>query len=160
MFLYGSSPLIYIDWNRQQKNAILKTMSNQYKPIGYNSLSPYIIINNAQRLINLLKELFDAEEMRHYDMPDGTIMHAEIQIDDSILMIADASEQFPANENLIHIYVPDVDEIFDKAVSIGFEAVESPKEREGDPDRRGSFKDFSGNTWSVATQLEMEGNHE
>ncbi len=129
-------------------------MNDHYKPEGYNSLSPYIIVNGAQKLIDLLKKLFDATEMRHYDTPDGAIMHAELKIDDSILMIADATDQYPPNQSLIHIYVPDVDKVFNKAVDLGFESVDPPKQKEGDPDRRGSFKNLSGNIWSVATQLD------
>lgn len=129
-------------------------MNDHYKPTGYNSLSPYIIINGAQKQIELLKELFDAKEMRCYDTPDGTVLHAELKIDDTILMIADATDKYPPNQSLIHIYVPDVDEVFNKAIDLGFESVDSPKQKEGDPDRRGSFKDLAGNIWSVATQLE------
>lgn len=82
-------------------------MSKEFKPIGYNSVSPYFVVNGTQNLIDLLKELFHAKEKRRYDMPDRTIMHVEVQIDDSIIMIGDASEQFPSNTHLMHVYVPD-----------------------------------------------------
>ncbi|WP_252313228.1 hypothetical protein [Sinobaca sp. H24] len=78
-------------------------------------------------------------------------MHAEIQIDDSVMMIADASEQYPAVSHLLHVYVPDVDEVFDRAVQSGCTSMEKPAQR-GDLDKRGTFKDFGGNIWSVATQ--------
>ena len=128
----------------------------KYKPNGYNSVSPYIVVDGAQKLIALLVEIFDAEELRKYDMPDGTIMHAEIKIDDSVLMFGDSSEKFPPNTLLTHIYVPDVDIVFQKAIDLGCKPLEQPKEREGDPDRRGSFKDFAGNIWSVGTQMDPE----
>ena len=128
-------------------------MKKQYKPTGYNSVSPYLVVNGAQKMIDILKAIFNANELRRYDMPDGTIMHAEVQIDDSVIMIADSSDKYPPNQHLIHIYVLNVDEIFNKALSIGCEAEEHPKEREGDPDRRGSFKDFAGNSWAIGTQL-------
>ena len=127
-------------------------MDKQFKPTGYNSVSPYFIVNGGQKFINLIKEIFDAEELRRYDMPDGSIMHAEIQIDDSVIMIGDSSEKFPPVQIVIHVYVPNVDETFKKAVDAGCEIVEQPKEREGDPDRRATFKDFAGNIWSVGTQ--------
>lgn len=128
-------------------------MKNNFKPSGYNSLSPYFVVNGAQKMINLLTELFNAKELRRYDEPDGTIMHVEVQIDDSVVMIGDSSEQFPPNNLLIHVYVSDVDEIFEKAMGLGCISMEAPNERHGDPDRRGTFKDFSGNIWSIATQL-------
>jgi uncharacterized glyoxalase superfamily protein PhnB len=127
-----------------------------FKPANYNSVSPYFIVKGAQKFINLMKEIFDAKELRRYDMPDGTIMHAEIQIDDSVIMLGDSSEKFPPIQLVMHVYVPDVDETFDKAINAGCELVERPKEREGDPDRRATFKDFAGNIWSIGTQLENQ----
>ncbi|GJM27954.1 MAG: glyoxalase [Cyclobacteriaceae bacterium] len=128
-------------------------MKQTFKPIGYNSVSPYFVVDGAKKLIDLLVKIFDAEELRKYDMPDGTIMHAEIKIDDSVLMFGDSSDKFPPNQLLTHIYVPDVDNVFQKAIEAGCEPLEKPKEREGDPDRRGSFRDFAGNVWSIGTQI-------
>ena len=127
-------------------------MEKQFKPIGYNSVSPYFIVSGGQKFIDLMKEIFNAKELRRYDMPDGSIMHAEIQIDDSVIMIGDSSEKFPPVQIVMHVYVPNVDETFQKAVDAGCEIVEQPTEREGDPDKRGTFKDFAGNMWSVGTQ--------
>ncbi|HZF65818.1 MAG TPA: VOC family protein [Chitinophagaceae bacterium] len=128
-------------------------MNKTFKPTGYNSVSPYFIVNGAQRLIDLLKNVFDATELRRYDMPDGTIMHAEIQIDDSVIMVGDSSEKYLPVPAVIHVYVPDVDKTFEKAIEAGCEIVEKPKQQENDPDRRGTFKDFAGNMWSIGTQL-------
>jgi uncharacterized glyoxalase superfamily protein PhnB len=128
-------------------------MLKQYKPTGYNSVSPYFVINGAQTMVDLLKDLFDATVKRRYNMPDGTIMHIEIQLDDSIIMMGDASEEFPANNHLLHVYVEDVDEIYNKAIELGCEPLEPPRQKEGDPDRRGTFKDFAGNIWSIGTQV-------
>jgi PhnB protein len=130
-------------------------MNRTFKPAGYNSVSPYFIVRGAQRLIDLLKKIFDAKELRRYDMPDGTIMHAEVQLDDSVIMLGDASDKFPPVPVVIHVYVANVDEIFKKAIDAGCEVVEKPKEQEGDPDRRGTFKDFAGNMWSIGTQKSL-----
>ena len=128
-------------------------MHREFKPAGYNSVSPYFIVNGAQKLIALLKEVFDAKELRRFDRPDGTIMHAELQIDDSVIMLGDSSDRFPPVPIVMHVYVPNVDEVFNKAIHAGCEVVEQPTEREGDPDRRATFKDFAGNMWSVGTQV-------
>ena len=127
-------------------------MSDNYKPEGYNSVSPYFIVDGAQKMVDFLKELFDAQEKRRYDMPDGTIMHVELQIDDSIIMLGDSSKQFPAVTHVMHVYVEDVDKTFDRALRLGCISIEEPREREGDPDRRGTFQDFAGNIWSIGTQ--------
>src|SRR6478736_8702736 len=128
-------------------------MNIQFEPTGYNSVSPYFIIQGAQKFIDLLKFIFDAKELRRYERPDGTIMHAELQIDDSVIMLGDSSHEFPPISLVMHVYVSNVDETFKRAIDGGCEIVEQPKQREGDPDRRGTFKDFAGNMWSVGTQL-------
>jgi len=128
-------------------------MNKTFKPTGYNSVSPYFIVNGAQRLIDLLKKIFNATELRRYDMPDGTIMHAEIQIDDSVIMLGDSSDKYPPVPIVMHVYVPHVDKTFEKAIEAGCEIVETPKQKDNDPDRRATFKDFAGNMWSVGTQL-------
>jgi uncharacterized glyoxalase superfamily protein PhnB len=128
-------------------------MNKRFKPTGYNSVSPYFIVNGAQRLIDLLKNIFDATELRRYGMPDGTIMHAEIQIDDSVIMLGDSSDKSPPVPVVIHVYVPDVDKTFERAIAAGCEIIEKPKQRANDPDRRAPFKDFAGNMWSIGTQF-------
>jgi uncharacterized glyoxalase superfamily protein PhnB len=105
-------------------------------------------------MVDLLKQVFEAKELRKYERPDGSIMHVEVQIDDSVIMMGDSSNEFPATKQLLHVYIDNVDEIFQTAISAGCKPIEAPKEREGDPDRRGSFEDFAGNIWSVATQKE------
>lgn len=127
-------------------------MNNDFKPTGYNSVSPYFIVNGAQKLSDLLKEIFDAKELRRYDMPDGKIMHTEIQIDDSVIMLSDSSDKYPPVPIVMHVYVPNVDEVFKKAINAGCEIIAQPKEQDGDPDRRATFKDFAGNMWSIGTQ--------
>lgn len=124
-----------------------------YKPEGYSSVSPYFIVDDAQKLIDMIKYIFNGTEKRRYEMPDGSIMHAEVQLDDSIIMLGSSSEKYPANSVLLHVYVSNVDAIFEKAIQYGCTPVEKPKEQEGDPDRRGTFQDFAGNTWSIGTQL-------
>jgi PhnB protein len=69
-------------------------------------------------------------------------------------MLGDSSEKFPPVPSVMHVYVPNVDAVFHRAIDAGCEIIEKPKEREGDPDRRATFKDFAGNVWSVGTQLD------
>lgn len=126
-------------------------MGSNFKPSGYNSLSPYFIVNGAQKFIDLMKTIFEAKILRVYDGPNGTIMHAELQIDDSVIMLGDSSDKHPPISLVLHVYVPNVDETFKKAINAGCEIIEPPKERVEDPDRRATFKDFAGNMWSVGT---------
>jgi len=66
------------------------------KPEGYSSVSVYLVVDGAQRVIDFLKKTFDATELRRYDMPNGSIMHAEVRIDDTVVMIADGGGAWPA----------------------------------------------------------------
>lgn len=127
-------------------------MKTQFKPTGYNSVSPYFMVDNAQKMIDMLIHVFDGTEKRKYLKPDGKIMHAEVQIDDSIIMVSDATEQYPPYSFWMHVYVSNVNDIFNKAVAYGCEPVEQPINKDGDEDRRGTFKDSHGNHWSVASQ--------
>jgi PhnB protein len=130
----------------------MDNIMNTFKPDGYNSVSPYFIVDGAQRFIDLLKQIFGAEELRRYDLPDGSIMHAEVKIDDSVIMLGDSSEKYPPVPIVIHVYVPDVNATFDLAIEAGCEVVQTPKANDGDPDTRGTFMDFGGNMWSIGTQ--------
>ena len=71
-------------------------MSAEYKPEGYPAVSPYLVINGAQRAIDFLKQAFDATELRRYDNADGTVMHVELRIGESVIMMGDSGGQWPA----------------------------------------------------------------
>jgi PhnB protein len=79
-----------------------------WKPHGYTSLSPYLIVAGAADFIEFARAAFDATPLRRYDLPDGSIMHAEVKLDDSVLMVGDASDKYPAVPTVLHLYVPDV----------------------------------------------------
>ena len=127
-------------------------LNKKYKPDGYNSVSPYFVVDGAQMLIDKIKQVFDIKELRRYDLPNGKIMHAELKIDDSVIMLGDSAEGHPPNKLTLHIYVPDVHATFKKAVNAGFHPVESPVQKPGDTDIRCLLKDFQGNFWALATQ--------
>jgi uncharacterized glyoxalase superfamily protein PhnB len=129
-------------------------MNQSYKPQGYASVSVYIMAKEAQRVIDFLTQTFDARQTRRADLPDGSIMHAEVQIDDTVVMLADAGGEFPAFPAWLHVYVPDVDATYQRALEAGGISVQEPVQKEGDTDRRGGVKDPAGNTWWIATQVE------
>ena len=123
-----------------------------YKPNSYNAVSPYFVVDDAGKMIEFLQTVFDAKELRRYDQPDGRLIHGEFQVDDSVIMMGSSSDDYPPNQLLVHVYVADADGTFNKAVDAGCKPIEQPKENEGDPDRRGMFMDYFGNTWAVSTQ--------
>lgn len=123
-----------------------------YKPDNYNSLAPYLIVDDAHSLVELLKKVFDATEMRRFEDETGKISHIELKIDDSIIMMANSTVIYPAHRTMLHVYVPDVFKTFDKAVENGCEVIEQPENKPDDPDIRGSFYDSAGNYWAISTQ--------
>ena len=126
-----------------------------FKPKGYNSLSPYLISNDGQKLIDFATAAFGGVETRRFNLKNGKIMHAEVKIDDTIIMLADEGDGFPAYPISLHLYVPDVDATYAKALAAGGTAVQEPINKD-DPDKRGGVKDPTGNIWWVSTQIDQE----
>jgi uncharacterized glyoxalase superfamily protein PhnB len=112
-----------------------------------------MLVHDARSVIGFLEAVFGAEAGRQFEGPDGSIMHAEVHIDDSIVMLADATAEWKPLPSMIHVYVKDVDAIYQRALDQGAIAEQEPASREGDPDRRGGFRDPAGNTWWVSTQM-------
>ena len=128
-------------------------MPTTWKPEAYNSASVYIVADNAQRVIDFLKKTFEATDLRRFDAPDGKIMHAEVRIDDTVIMIADAGGAYPSFPVWLHVYVPDAQATYKKGLAAGGVAVQEPVHKPGDSDLRGGVKDPCGNTWWIATQI-------
>lgn len=126
-------------------------MMTPYKPESYNSISPYLIVDGANATIAFLVRTFDAVELRRHDGEDGSIMHAEVRIDDSVVMLSDGSPNFPAVASHVHLYVPDVDATYRRALAAGGESIQEPMQG-GDADKRGGVRDAGGTTWWIATQ--------
>ena len=127
-------------------------MQSSHKPEGYTTASPYLIVNGAGDTIEFLKQVFGAEELRRFATEDGRIMHAEVRIDDTVVMVADAAEGWPAIPSHVHVYVPDVDDTWRRALQAGAESVQEPVKKD-DEDRRGGVKDAGGTTWWIATRV-------
>ncbi len=127
-------------------------MTASWKPADYPSVSVYLMTDNAARVVAFLKATFGATEHRRMDTPDGRIAHLELRIDDSIVMLSEATETYPAIITWLHVYVPDVDAAYARALAAGGTSVQEPVQK-GDPDRRGGVMDPGGNTWWISTQV-------
>lgn len=122
-------------------------------PDGYHTVTPYITVDGANRLIDFAVRAFDAQLVHKTPAPGDRVMHAEIRVGDSMIMISDSTEQWPvANANL-YLYVPDVDASFRRAVEAGATVImDVATHFYGD--RSGGVKDAFGNTWWIATHVE------
>lgn len=131
-------------------------MHTSHKPDGYTTVSPYLIVSGAAGTIDFLKQVFGATELRRFEAENGGIMHAEVRIDDTVVMVADAVEGWPALPSHVHVYVADVDDTYRRALAAGAESVQEPVQK-GDEDKRGGVKDAGGTTWWIATRVEAAG---
>ncbi len=123
-------------------------------PEGFHTINPYVIVHGAARFIEFLKNALGAEEQTRMEGPGGTVGHATVKIGDSLLMLGDASPQFPPTSVYFYLYVDDADAAFKRAVAAGATPTMEPTDQFYG-DRRGDFTDNFGNRWSVATQREI-----
>ncbi|HEY0151457.1 MAG TPA: VOC family protein [Longimicrobium sp.] len=127
-------------------------MSSTYKPHGYTTVSPYLIVDGAGATIDFLVRVFGAVELRRFADDAGKLMHAEVRIDDTVIMLADGAEGWPPVPSHVHVYVGDVDDSYRRALDAGATSVQEPVKRD-DPDKRGGVKDPGGTTWWIATMM-------
>jgi PhnB protein len=130
-------------------------------PEDYPRVTPYLIVDGASAAIEFYREVLGATERMRLPAPDDKVGHAELQIGDSVLMLADEFPDMDARGPkgvggtpvTLHVYVEDADAVFDRAVQAGAKALR-PVENQFYGDRLGEFEDPFGHRWSVATHVE------
>lgn len=122
-------------------------------PEGYHSVTPYLLVQGAPKLLDFLKQAFDAKETERFTQPDGTIMHAEARIGDSVVMMGEPGGEFKAMPSSIHLYVNDTDATYERAMEAGATSLREPR-NEFYGDRSAGVKDPFGNHWWIATHIE------
>jgi uncharacterized glyoxalase superfamily protein PhnB len=122
-----------------------------FKRSDYSTVSPYLIVDGASRTIDFLKDVFGAVELRRFPDDTGKLLHAEVRIDDTVVMLADGGEGWPPIPSYVHVYVADVDDTYRCALAAGATSVQVPVKKE-DEDKRGGVKDPGGTTWWIATR--------
>ena len=121
------------------------------RPEGFHTVNPYLVVNGAAEVIEFLRQAFEAKEVgERFKAPDGKIMHAAVQIGDSIVEVGDAAEPMPMN---LHMYVDDVDSMYRRAIAAGAVSVREPTTTFYG-DRSAGVKDPGGNNWWLACQVE------
>jgi uncharacterized glyoxalase superfamily protein PhnB len=121
-------------------------------PDGYHTVTPYLIVEGAAGLIDFAKQLFGAEELFRMPGPDGTVGHAEMRIGDSVVMLADAGPDNPAQPATLLVYVEDCDASYRKALAAGASTEREPADQfYGD---RTAGVNACGVTWWLHTHVE------
>ncbi len=127
-------------------------MTHSYKPENYTSVAPYLVVNGADRTIDFLVKVFGAQRLRSHRVEGGLLAHAEVRIDDTVVMLADSAEGWPPMPSHVHVYVEDADASYRLAIEAGAEPVQEPVHKD-DEDQRGGFRDPGGTTWWVGTKV-------
>ncbi len=126
---------------------------NSKIPEGYQSVMPYLILKDAQKFIDFAEKVFGAEENKpHRHMRDeNIIMHSEITIDESTIMLADSNDQFPQRTTGLFVYVNNADKTYQRAIDNG--AKEITKLSDQTYGRSGGVEDPFGNTWWITSVI-------
>lgn len=122
-------------------------------PEGYHTITPYFVAEQAEKFIDFAKRAFDAKELFRMNMPNGSVMHAELQIGDSRIMVGQASERWKPQTCSLYLYVPDVDAVYRKAIQAGGRSTMEPEDKFYG-DRSGGVDDPFGNHWYLGTHKE------
>ncbi len=122
-------------------------------PDEYHSVQPYLIVQGAAKFIDFVKEAFAAEERMRMDGAGGSVGHAEVQIGDSVVMLADASNEIPPSTSTLLLYVEDCDGIYQRALTAGATSERAPQDQFYG-DRSAGVNDAFGNRWWLHTHIE------
>jgi PhnB protein len=150
-----------LGWRRSGEHHYFTAMSTNtqtsatVKPIpdGYHTVTPYLVVKGAAELIEFMKHAFGAEEIMRHATPEGGIMHAEVQIGDSRIMLGEACGEFRPMPAMIHLYVNDADAVYRAALGAGGTSLREPADQFYG-DRSAGVKDAWGNQWWIATHKE------
>ena len=122
-------------------------------PAGFRTVTPYLFITGTAEALEWYKKAFNAKEVRRQTTPEGTIMHAQIRIGDSVVMMGETNAQAKPMPTMLYVYVEDVDAVYKRALQAGAKSVRELKD-EFYGDRAGGVTDPVGNQWWIATHKE------
>src|SRR5260370_3026636 len=132
--------------------AAAPSKSTQFRRPNFPNIAPYFLVNGAPQFIDFLVSAFEGAERIRVPRPDGSIMHAEVAIGNSVIEMGDANEQYPQRSMTTHLYVPDADATYARALQAGATPIYAPTDDHPSGDRCGEAQDPFGNTWYIATR--------
>ena len=133
-----------------QRRAKMATATVSFIPQGFHTVTPYLVVQGASEVLEFARQAFGAQEILRVKRPDGSIMHAEFRIGDSIVEIGEANQQVPPIPATIHLKVDDVDAVYERALQAGGTSLYPPTDHEYG-ERDGGVKDPGGNHWYIGS---------
>lgn len=124
----------------------------QFRRENFPNIAPYFLVNGGPQFIDFLVAAFEGTERIRVPRPDGSIMHAEVAIGNSIIELGDANEQYPQRAMTTHLYVPDARATYARALEAGATGIFEPTDEHPSGDLWGAANDAFGNTWYIATR--------
>jgi len=122
-------------------------------PFGLHTVTPYLVVKDAQRVVSFLQEVFDGKLRGDLTArEDGSIRHGEVVIGDSVVMLGESMDGFEPMPSMLHIYVDDCEATYAKALTAGATAVEGLTMRPHG-DRSGGVRGPAGNIWWIVTHV-------
>lgn len=128
-------------------------MAESHLPPGFQTVTPYLIVEGAHQLIAFIETILDGQCLLRMEHSDGTIRYAAVEVGGSKIEISEASEASAVRTGALHVYVPDADEVYERAISAGAKALYPPEDMFYG-ERSAGVVDGSGNHWYIATFLE------
>lgn len=125
-------------------------MSNSYKPENQNAVSPYLMVSDVNAEVAFLEAVFGVETLDTLQK-EGVTAHASVKIDDTVVMMGLSRADYPPMPCMVHVYVPNCDETFRKAVDSGAKALMEPSQQVYG-DRSAGMEDSQGIQWWIATR--------
>jgi uncharacterized glyoxalase superfamily protein PhnB len=122
-------------------------------PDTYSTVTPYLVVTDAAKLVDFMKRAFGAREVHLMKMSTGDIAHGDLVVGDSHIMLGQAHGPWPAQTTSLYVYLPDCDAAYKQALAAGGTSVQEPQ-TQFYGDRHGAVKDPCGNTWWIATHVE------
>src|ERR1700712_2597768 len=104
------------------------SMPVEYKPSGHHTVTPYLVVEGAERLMTFIADVLDGTEIVRMQGPDGRIAHAEMRVGDSIVMLADTPAPGEETSAMLHLYVPDSDATYRRAIDTGATSLREPQD--------------------------------
>lgn len=128
-------------------------MPVQPVPAGFHTVSPCLLLKGSARFLDFAQKGLGAEIVHRMDAPDGSVAHAQIKLGDSMIMLGEARAPWPEMPGSIHLYVPDCDALYRRALAAGASSVTEPV-TQFYGDRSSGVRDCCGNIWWISTHVE------